>query len=289
MVNHLQVQREQPLGLMGFNICHARLRGCFLVIWWHLFVLYSQSPSWARFASYSTVTLWIVALGDQRRQENFVELLDGRFKFNRRCGSVVGWWMRFTMIYTWFMRIYVKHLESRIHLPVCGVPMSVRDACPVASPGVFWASILRGFVAPLCFEDQVPICCPLAQQPASNREMSHFSPLFSKHRYVGPRCFWIVAIMKTNHKISCHLALTCILFQLIHCDRLLRDRHQKSSRCQPIYWIYNVYCIPMCAQNPEWSRMLKHYWVYRLMKYIVTTNKYMHPLFILFWCVWVCK
>ena len=26
-MNHLQVQREQPLGLMGFNICHARLRG----------------------------------------------------------------------------------------------------------------------------------------------------------------------------------------------------------------------------------------------------------------------
>ena len=26
-MNHLQVQREQPLGLMGFNLCHARLRG----------------------------------------------------------------------------------------------------------------------------------------------------------------------------------------------------------------------------------------------------------------------
>ena len=52
---------------------------------------------WERFASYSTVTLWIVALGDQRR-ENFMELLDGRFKFNWRCGSVVGWWMRLTHI-----------------------------------------------------------------------------------------------------------------------------------------------------------------------------------------------
>lgn len=237
MVNHLQVQREQPLGLMGFSICHARLRGCFLVICWHLFALYSQSPSWARFASYSTVTLWIVALGDQRRQENFMELLDGRFKFNRRCGSVVGWWMRFTIVYTWFLRIYVKHLESRIHLPVCGVPMSVRDAGPVASPGAFQASIPRGFVAPLCFEDQVPICWPLAQQPASNvrPEISHFSPLFSKHRYLGPRCFWIVAIMKTNHKINCHLALihpfpilkSDLTLLWIHYGRLLEGQASK--------------------------------------------------------------
>ncbi len=46
MVNHLRVQRGQPLGLMGFSICHtSRLRECFLVICWHLFVLYSQSPS----------------------------------------------------------------------------------------------------------------------------------------------------------------------------------------------------------------------------------------------------
>ena len=92
---------DSTLAMPGWEVqlvhCHSSLVRCLLLQ--KKDVTVKIHHPWARFASYSTVTLWIVALGDQRRQENFMELLDGRFKFNRRCGSLVGWWMRFTIVY----------------------------------------------------------------------------------------------------------------------------------------------------------------------------------------------